>query len=363
MRKNFHRTLTALALVSIAAVGLLASAGSTGAAKKPYIIWLEIGAGNPYWDAQHKAAAEAGRRLGFDFKAVSGNSSASDQAAILKQLVDQKPSVIMLNAVDPKAMGPSLAYAKQHGVPVLEIYAVNPAATDSITFDELRSGRVDAEYAATLLKERYGKATGQIAVLHGILGQPQSDLRANGFINYVKKNLPGVKIVAVQGTDWTADKASAAMQDWLVKYPSLSMVYGLSDTISVPAVNVAQRQNRLCTEQNNWTANKNCIVFVSVDGFFLNEVAKGRLFSTELYSPQWTGWKMVQVAYNMALKKKVPKVSYLKSMLVTKQNAACVLKMTNDMINKLTTFPFTAAPTLQGIASNVYHCQVLDANM
>ena len=42
---------------------------------KPNIVWLEQGADNPYWDAQHKAAAEAGRRLGFTFKAVSGNNN------------------------------------------------------------------------------------------------------------------------------------------------------------------------------------------------------------------------------------------------------------------------------------------------
>ncbi len=363
MTKAFRRSLMVVALLSLTAVGLLFSAGSTGAAKKPYIIWLEQGAGNPYWDAQHKAAAEAGRRLGFDFKSVSGNLNPSDQAAILKQLVDQKPSAIMLNSIDPKSMGPSLAYAKAHGVPVLSLYAVTPGSTASISFDETRSGRVDAKYAATLLKERYGKVTGQVAVLHGILGQPASDVRANGFINYVKKNMPGVKIVAVQPTDWTADKASAAMQNWLVKYPKLSMVYGLSDTISVPAANVAQRQNRLCTRAKDWTAVPNCITFVSVDGFFLNEVVAGRLFASELYSPQWSAYKFAQLAYSLATHKPTPKVTYINSMLVTNKNAVCVNRMQNDMIKHLTTFPFTAAPTMQGIASKVYHCQVLDSNM
>ena len=31
----------------------------------PEIVWLEQGAGNPYWDAQHQAAAAAGEDLGF----------------------------------------------------------------------------------------------------------------------------------------------------------------------------------------------------------------------------------------------------------------------------------------------------------
>ena len=153
---------------------------------KPNIVWLEQGANNPYWDAQHKAAAEAGRRLGFTFKAVSGNNNPSDQASIMKQLVDQGVDVIMLNAIDPKAMAPALAYAKQKGVKVLNLYGVEPKATASVTFDEIRTGRVDAKYAAMLLKKRYGSLKGKVAVLMGILGQPASDLRAKGFVDYMK---------------------------------------------------------------------------------------------------------------------------------------------------------------------------------
>ena len=358
------RALAVLTALALAAGAVLVAAGTpaAGAAKKPSIVWLEQGAGNPYWDAQHKAAAEAGKKFGYTFRSVSANLSSSTQAAILRQLVDQKPSAIILNAINPGAMTPSLQYAKQKGVPVLSIYASIPLATTSVTFDEDRSGRIDAQYALNLLKQRYGKASGTIAVLEGVLGQPASDLRANGFINFMKK-YPGVTIVATQPTNWAADKASAAMQDWLVKYPALSMVYGLSDTISVPATNVAQRQNRLCTQQSNWTKKPNCIAFVSVDGIFLSDVVSGRLFSTELYSPQWTGFVTGKVAYHLAVHQPVPKVKILKSLLVTPRNAACVFKMQNDMATKTATFPFNAGPSLQAIASSKYHCAIVDAGM
>src|ERR1051325_11420999 len=101
------------ALLALGALAAFATSGAVASrAAKPSIIWLEQGAGNPAWDEQHKAAAEAGRRLGFSFKAVSGNLNPSDQANILKQLVDQKPNAIILNALDPKTITPSLAYAK-----------------------------------------------------------------------------------------------------------------------------------------------------------------------------------------------------------------------------------------------------------
>ena len=323
------------------------------------IVWLELGSGNPYWDAQHQAADAYLSSLGYSFKAVSGQGKPESQSATLRQLADQGTTVVMLNPVDPKALVPAVKYAESKGTKVLSVYANMPSANSSVVFDEIRSGRVAAEYAATLLKQRYGKLTGKVAVLEGILGQPASDLRAKGFIDWMKAH--GVQIVATQPTDWTADKAASTMQDWLVKYPDLSMVYGLSDTISVPALTVAQRQNRLCTQQSDWTKNKNCIAFVSVDGIFLNDVVKGDLFSTELYSPYWTGYAFSKFAAQMAKGQKVPKSNEVDSMLVTPTNAACVTKMADDMQNKLKTFPFVGS--LQTIAKTKYNCAVVDANM
>ena len=356
-----RRGALVLGILALAiAIPSLSLAGTGGKhAKKPSIVWLELGSGNPYWDAQHQAAATYGSHVGFSFKSVSGQSNPSTQSATLRQLADQGVDVVMLNPVDPKALVSAVKYARKKGTKVLSVYAAMPSANSSVVFDEIRSGRVAAKYALQLLKQRYGKASGTIGVLEGILGQPASDLRGKGFVDYMKKQ-KGIKVVAVQPTDWTADKAAATMQNWLVKYPTLSMVYGLSDTITVPAVNVAQRRNRVCTQQKTWKSNSSCIVFVSVDGIFLNEVVKGRLFATELYSPYWTGYAFAKIAFDMAKGKKVAKSNTVKSMLVTPKNAKCVTKMATDMQKKLKTFPFIGS--LQTIAKTKYHCSVVDAN-
>ena len=97
------------------------------------------------------------------------------------------------------------------------------------------------------------------------------------------------------------------MQDWLVKYPDLTMVYALSDTLAVPAMNVAERQQRLCTQTADWTTNPACVMFVSVDGIFTDEVVKGRLYSTELYSPEWSGYAFAELANAVATKATSPR--------------------------------------------------------
>lgn len=242
---------------------------------------------------------------------------------------------------------------------MLSVYANIPQATASVTFDEQRSGKVAAIEAIKLLTQRYGKPQGQIAVLEGVQGQPASDLRAAGFLDYMKA-YPNVKIVAVQPTDWAANQASAATQAWLVKYPNLSMIYSLSDTIGAPAADVLQRQNKLCTQQKTWTSNSNCVIIVSVDGTILSDLVNGTFFSTELYALPWAGFTYGTLAYDLATHKSFPKLTTLNSMLATSANVACVNKMQNAMTSAPHTFPFNE-PSIQAIAQK-WGCKVLDSN-
>lgn len=331
------RLLPAVVAVSAALVIALPAFAQDG--ERPQIVWLEQNAGNPYWDAQHQAAAAAGDDLGFDFRAVSGNGDPQSQAATLTQLADQGVSTIMLNAIDPTATEPGVMYAQDHGVPVVSLYAIDPNAAASVTFDEIKVGETAAKNALSLLEARNGSPTGKVAVLAGVQGQPASDQRAQGFTDYMAMQ-DGVDVVAVQPTGWSADAASATMQDWLVAYPDLSLVYSLSDTLAVPAMNVAERENKVCTQQADWTANPGCIIFVAVDGIFVDEVVNGRLWATQLYSPQWSGFAFADLAYKVATGGDYEKTTYLDALLVTPENAECVAAMQADMAADPASFPF-----------------------
>jgi ABC-type sugar transport system substrate-binding protein len=368
MRNHLVVVFAAAAVAAMSLVAPAVDSSATTTSKlsattttKPMVYWLEQGAGNPYWTEQHDAAAIAGQRLGFRFKAFGvANETASEQASMLEQEANQRPALIMVNAIDPTTLLPAIKYSESKGVPVLSLYSNIPQATASILFNEQRTGQLAAEEAAGFLKQRYGKLTGTIAVLGGAEGQPTSDNRVQGFTAYVKAHMPGVKVVAVQYTDWQASSASAAMQDWLTKYPNLSMVYGSSDTLTVPATDVAQRENRLCLNKpgKNWTSNSSCIIFVSVDGFFLNDDVNGTLFSDEMYSPQWSGYVMAEDAAKIIKHKTHPKTQLLDSMLVTSVNASCALRMQNDMASHMSTFDFTAGPTLSAVARH-FGCRLV----
>src|SRR5262249_57506183 len=111
----------------------------------------------PYWEAQHEAANAYLSSLGYSLKSVSGQGKPESQSATLRQLADQHVNVVMLNPVDPKALVPAVKYAESKGTKVLSVYASMPSANSSVVFDEIRSGRVAAQYALGLLKQRYGQ--------------------------------------------------------------------------------------------------------------------------------------------------------------------------------------------------------------
>ena len=313
-----------------------ATAGFHGAKKKMTIAFIQIGiSANPFWADQARGATEAGRRLGVTVRNISGNQKIADQVQRMNEAIDQHVNAIEIVPLDPKSIAPALQRARKAHIPVLVLYSVSPYASMISGFDDYHSGQIVGKYAAQVLKQKKGAVKGKLAVLRGALGQTLDSLRTNGFTD-VFKAYPGVQVVSEQPTDWTADKAVSIMQDWLVKYPDLTLVYGLSDTITVPAINVAQRN-----------PNGKNILFASVDGdpIGLQAIKQGTLAATALYGPIYAGYRFTDMAYHLALHQSMPHVRYLKSALVTTKNINAAIRMENAMSNQIHTFNFNQGLT------------------
>lgn len=299
--------------------------------KKLTIAFIQIGiSANPFWADQARGATEAGRRLGINVRNISGNQKIADQVQRMNEAIDQHVDAIEIVPLDPKSIEPALQRAKKAGIPVLVLYSVAKNATMISGFDDYNSGKIVGQYTAQVLKQKFGSVKGKVAVLRGALGQTLDSLRTNGFLNVLKKS-SGIQVVSEQPTDWTADKAVSIMQDWLVKYPDLTVVYGLSDTITVPALNVAQRN-----------PNGKNILFSSIDGdpIGLTAIKNGQMLATALYGPIYAGFRFTEMAYNLAKHHAMPHVHYLKSALVTQKNINAALRMENAMSKQIHTFKF-----------------------
>jgi ABC-type sugar transport system substrate-binding protein len=298
---------------------------------------VQIDLSNPYHLGEVDGAKEAARRFGFDLKVTSGEGDVNKQIQAVENLINQKVDVLSINFIDIKAFGPTLEKAKAAGIPVVCLHSSAEGCTTVLGFDELYTGRIDGEYAVKLLTERYGEPKGEVANLQGLLGQGLNEQRTGGFIEVVTQN-PNIKVDAKEPTNWDPKKAADICETWLTAYPNLDLIYGNSDSLTVPCANVLKRADKL----NTGAPTDPGVMIVSVDGTEsgLKAVKEGMMKTTGLLAPQHSGFWKAWIPYRVATGEDVGKEVLIKGALITQDNIDPALKLAEDQINQIQTFPF-----------------------
>lgn len=330
-RKMSRRSVVFFFLLALVMAVAAAPSGSASAqAKRLKIGLVQLGTDNPFWIAQVAGGQEAARRYGFDLQVTSGEGDVNKQVQAFENLVNQGVDAISINPLDAKAFGPALAKAQAAKIPVVCLFSKMDTCVSVLGFQEVANAAQVGQYAVQLLTKKYGSPKGEIAILLGALGQDINTNRAGGFEDVIKQ-YPNIKIDAAESTgNWEADKATALTENWLTAYPNLDLIYGLSDSLTIPAANVLQR------------ASKTDIKLVSYDGtdVGLKAVADGTINSTVALLPQYNGFWNVYAAYLVASGVKMPATYYMEGALVTTDNIKAFTALSADMANNITNFPF-----------------------
>jgi ribose transport system substrate-binding protein len=328
-RYSIILVLGLIASLMLAACGQ-SSDNNSGSAKKITVGLVQIDLSNPFHLAEVEGAKEAARRFGFNLKVTSGEGDVSKQVQAFENLINQHVDVISINFIDIHAFGPALAKAQAAHIPVVCLHSYAEGCATMLGFDERYTGQQVGQYSVQLLQQKYGSPKGQVANLQGLLGQGLNEDRTGGFLDVMAK-YPNIKVVAKEPTDWDAKKAADITQNWLTAYPNLDLIYGNSDSLTLPAANVIKQAGK-----------QNQIMITSVDGTEsgLQGVKDGTLKCTFLYGPQYSGFWKAWIPYQIAQGKKVDQKILIKGSLVTKDNVDPLLQMADDMKNKIQTFPF-----------------------
>lgn len=321
----------ALLLALLLVVATVAVAPAHAQDKRLKIGLVQLGTDNPFWIAQVAGGQEAARRYGFDLVVTSGEGDVNKQVAAFENLVNQKVDAISINFLDAKVFGPSMAKAKAANIPVVCLFSTTDGCATTLGYDEVITGRTVGQYAVKLLTAKNGAPKGNVAILLGALGQDLNKTRSGGF-EEVLKQYPDIKILAAESTgNWEADKAVALTENWLTAYPNLDLIYGLSDSLTVPAANSIKRAGK-----------DGQILLVSVDGtqVGLDAIKDGSLKSTVAYAPQYNGFWNVYAAYLTAKGVKLPTTYFSGGALVTTDNLAGFNQLAKDQADQIKTFPF-----------------------
>ncbi|MGO8692586.1 MAG: sugar ABC transporter substrate-binding protein [Rectinemataceae bacterium] len=105
--------------------------------------------------------------------------------------------------------------------------------------DNAQCGRNAAKYLGDRLN---GK--GQIAVLRSYVGTPIDLQRYNGFIEVLKKNYPGIKILVEGDGEFNQQAGLEAMSNILPAYPKIDAVYTQDDEAAVGALTAIRNAKR-----------------------------------------------------------------------------------------------------------------------
>lgn len=181
-----------------------------------------------------RAMGEKYAEYGCTFTWTEAMADAAKQVSDCETLLAGKPDVLILSPVEKEALNPVAAMCESLGIPLLVIdrEIVTKPGPDkmyfsNITMDFHYTGAVQALYALTYLKEKYGEYKGNIVEIQGIFGASVSDDEYEG-VRAVLKHYPDVKIIATDQGWYSRSEGRKVAEDFLMRFEPEEIDYWLT---------------------------------------------------------------------------------------------------------------------------------------
>jgi len=188
-----------------------------------------------FWQNIYKTAQAVAAEKGISLLAVDSNYDPAKQVSIMEDMLAKKVDALILGAVDPAGVLPTVAQFNAAKIPVVAVD--NPLEKGTVTFvgiDNYAGGKMGGRWAGKYIKSKLG---GKANI--GILDYPEEQAcidRANGFLDGVKEFSPDVKVVARLEGFAVRDKAMAVMEDIIQAHPEVNVVFGINDDSALGAL-------------------------------------------------------------------------------------------------------------------------------
>lgn len=229
-------SLAALSTIALLATGCgSGSAGNGGGDGDKTIAIVSKGYQHQFWQTVKKGAEAKAKELGVKVTYVGPDTETDveQQVTQVQTALDKQPDALALAALDSKAMTPLLQQAQSSDIPV-------------IAFDSGVDGDIPMTTVATDNKAAAAEAAKHVAeaidhkgevgiVTHSETAATGVD-RRDGFIDYMKKNEPDIKIVAQQNADGDQAKSADATKAILQSNKDLDAIYGTNEGAAIGVV-------------------------------------------------------------------------------------------------------------------------------
>lgn len=219
-----------------------------------------------------KTVAEA---RGYKFISASADADPSKQISDIEAMIQQKPDLIAIYAVDAEAAVAAVEAVKAAGIKCVAVdYAINTKSYDAyIADDQQLHGQIQGQYVLDWLN----KDTSRVANVGYIIGSYAETAmdRHDGFVETCNHDVNNrVNLLSEQCGNWNADDAMAITEDWMQKYPEMNVFVCMNDDMAIGCIQALKAAGR----------NMEDVLVLGIDGteVGLKAVRAGELDATTL---------------------------------------------------------------------------------
>jgi ribose transport system substrate-binding protein len=300
-----RKSLFALAVIAAA----LAAPAAQAQQKQIKSVGITLGSlGNPFFVSLAKGAEAKVKQYSPNAKvnALSADYDLNKQFSQIDGFIASGTDMILVNAVDAKAIEPALQKAKKAGIVVVGVDVAANGADATVQTNNVQAGEIACQY---IVEKLGGK--GNVIIQNGPQVSAVID-RVNGCKTVLKKS-PDIKILSDdQDAKGSREGGLNVMQNHLTRFPKIDAVFAINDPQAIGADLAAKQLNR-----------KN-IVITSVDGAPDIETAlksDTQVQASASQDPYMIAQKAVEIGHDiMNGKKPAQPMMLLPSTLITRAN-------------------------------------------
>jgi ribose transport system substrate-binding protein len=232
-------------------LAVMAGLASPALAKDLTNVGISVGSlGNPFFVATIKGIEDKAKAINPNVRvtATSSDYDLNKQFTQVDNFIAAGVNVIMMNAVDPVAIEPSIKRAQAAGIIVAAFDVAANGADVTVMTDNVRAGELACQYLADHLK---GK--GDVIIVNGPQVSSIID-RVKGCKAVFAKH-PDIKILSDnQNANGDRNGGFAVAQSLLTRFPKVDAIFAVNDPTAI-GVNLAAKQ-----------LNRNEFIITGVDG-------------------------------------------------------------------------------------------------
>jgi ribose transport system substrate-binding protein len=242
-----------------------------------------------YWLPCYATFKQAGNILGVKtFYTGTVNYDNQELLTLFDQTLAKNPKGIVVPPLNADVMVEPIARARSQGVAVVTWGSDSPEANRNgwVAADDSRQG----ESGAIALADGIG-GRGKV-MLCRVVGQSNTQVRADAFVALIKARYPGIQIVAEEPTEQDPDKAYRAVMTVAQMHPDLAGIYALTAVDAIGA-------SRAAVELGGNTA-KIKVVTNDTNDQILDMLKKGDVYATVTQDQGMQGWMAMMILFSAA---------------------------------------------------------------